>query len=749
MDQSVIRPVRESPSPWFAFWRLCLYGTLLNGCTLAMTHSLELTGVAILLLWFCGGLTMVFYWFRKGSLPWKLGPVLFLVLAVLAGNPVRGAADWLNGMLLRWNQFHGDGLRLLSLTAGAGDRFSFALLMTVGLGYWCGYVVEYRKMYVTLLTAAAMMALCVLGGCENAFVFALLVGAILGTLVSGTTGTPGHQGCVMWALVCALLLAAAAFLPDQLSGYSAWRKDLSQGIHDLRYGQETLPMGDLYRTVELKNNPKAVLRVTSQQQKNLYFPAFLGGSYENGLWSPLPKSSFGGNNTGMLKWLKNRSFTPQTQSALYEALADPTVQENVLRIQVLSGSRDTMYVPASLQSITGKGRAERDGLVASRGIAGQKSYAVTEVSGSKPGELQVAADWLQDPQTEAELDYAQSEAVYRNFVYEQYTQVAPETRNAIESVFHAEEPQSETVFGVLTHVRQVLREKMTLDETAQPPADAEPITWFLSQGRGGEMLYASAAVQALRSFGIPARYAEGYYLSSGRLEKNGTAYLTGHNARAWVEVYFDGIGWTPLDVVPGFYYDLVSLQQMVSLPDDINKTSAVLNDDIGPEGMGTEDGETTPSEPDLPQEAESPNWLSRLVLLLLILAVLLLLLAEGSRALGRALAARKWTRLDPLARAELARKLTYRLLAAWGIRASLGWKTREVDALVCKLCPKAASGDYVRVVELLEKSIYGDIPPEIYEERTLKAFLRKLSTPFARLPLGRWMKVRYCWLGTM
>ena len=31
------------------------------------------------------------------------------------------------------------------------------------------------------------------------------------------------------------------------------------------------------------------------------------------------------------------------------------------------------------------------------------------------------------------------------------------------------------------------------------------------------------------------------------------------------EVYFDGIGWLPVDATPGFYYDNVTLQQMVEL----------------------------------------------------------------------------------------------------------------------------------------------------------------------------------------
>ena len=39
-------------------------------------------------------------------------------------------------------------------------------------------------------------------------------------------------------------------------------------------------------------------------------------------------------------------------------------------------------------------------------------------------------------------------------------------------------------------------------------------------------------------------------------------------------VYFDGIGWLPVDVTPGYYYDAVKLQQMVATPDMVHKTLA-------------------------------------------------------------------------------------------------------------------------------------------------------------------------------
>ncbi|RST82493.1 transglutaminase domain-containing protein [Blautia sp. SG-772] len=89
--------------------------------------------------------------------------------------------------------------------------------------------------------------------------------------------------------------------------------------------------------------------------------------------------------------------------------------------------------------------------------------------------------------------------------------------------------------------------------------------------------YAATAAEAFRAYGIPTRYVEGYYLSGDDIhsEASGINKLTGADAHAWVEVYFDGVGWLSLDVTPGYYYDAVSLQQMIGMPEQASKNAAL------------------------------------------------------------------------------------------------------------------------------------------------------------------------------
>lgn len=115
-------------------------------------------------------------------------------------------------------------------------------------------------------------------------------------------------------------------------------------------------------------------------------------------------------------------------------------------------------------------------------------------------------------------------------------------------------------------------------EPKKPPQGEDPILWFLTQSHeGNDVLYASAAVEALRTHGVPARYAEGYYVSDTDFQKSedGSVAVTGLNAHAWVEIYFDGIGWLPVEVTPGYYYDTVTLRKLISTSNEIRKTAAV------------------------------------------------------------------------------------------------------------------------------------------------------------------------------
>ena len=112
-------------------------------------------------------------------------------------------------------------------------------------------------------------------------------------------------------------------------------------------------------------------------------------------------------------------------------------------------------------------------------------------------------------------------------------------------------------------------DKLVLENTytRAPSKETDPsldgVENFLSVTNEGYCVqFASAAALVLREFGIPARYVEGYLASDFELDiygVYGSRYhtdLRDSDAHAWVEVWYDGVGWVTYETTPPYYVDM-------------------------------------------------------------------------------------------------------------------------------------------------------------------------------------------------
>jgi hypothetical protein len=84
--------------------------------------------------------------------------------------------------------------------------------------------------------------------------------------------------------------------------------------------------------------------------------------------------------------------------------------------------------------------------------------------------------------------------------------------------------------------------------STEPGTSGDDLVDFLRLKRGYCEQYAGTMAVMVRAAGVPARVALGY--TPGTAERNGTRLITSDDAHAWVEVFFDELGWVPFDPTP-------------------------------------------------------------------------------------------------------------------------------------------------------------------------------------------------------
>ncbi len=135
-------------------------------------------------------------------------------------------------------------------------------------------------------------------------------------------------------------------------------------------------------------------------------------------------------------------------------------------------------------------------------------------------------------------------------------------------------------FEAIEFVRNYLAQNTSYTlKPGKAPSGEDYVEYFLFTNKKGFCVhYATAATVMLRAMGVPARYVEGYVVTTSdyigaevvdfqNYEQNnsydGTSILEGPevelniedtNAHAWVEVYLPGLGWQPIEMTAPYIY---------------------------------------------------------------------------------------------------------------------------------------------------------------------------------------------------
>ena len=750
----------RSPIVWYGLLSILLCGGMLSQLLAPLGSNrprIFIPVLAALLGWFL--YAGAAFCIRRGSAlricSWVLRLLPWFAMLLNSAELWRGMQFWINCILTHYNTVFESALRLFPVeaTAFSVQAFSFLLAFSCGAATWS---ITHRRCTAIAAVLYILFVVCsLLIGTFSALSCALMLAALLGLGMSTPSSTPSLQAFQLWTLAAVAAVLCAVLLPGTpLESVDRVRTSTLQQIHTLRYGAQTLPEGDLARADALNAGTETCLTVQAEQEKALYLRGFIGSRYQKAQWSPLRKADYSNTYSGMLRWLYDQGFDPLTQSSQYYALSDgETPEENHVIVQADAASRYYMYLPISLtQSYFAKSTDEQDSRIRPRGLRGASTYTLDERSSGRPAELTLREAWVGNPQTEEQVRYCEAESVYRGFVYNTYTTADATLSPLLRELFWENyDPDLDSVYSSVAHVRDRLESLVSYTSTPErAPDGTDPIAYFLTTSHAGNaVLYASAAVQALRIHGVPARYVEGYYLSAAAAAESGTspAALTAQDAHAWVEVYFDGIGWMPVDVTPGYYFDALTLQEMVAMPDTVHKTATLDDSQLLADNL-SQPGDTA-SHPLTSPETIAKN--AALILLgtlaaIVLLLTLLLAVLEFGRFIWLTMRRTKFTQADDAGRVQQLAQYIYSILALRGIDACLGWQVDAMDALLPDRIPGIAHGDYQRTVTLLEKAYYGGEALAPFETRALHAFIKKISRFEHPLRTRAFWRLRYFWL---
>lgn len=221
---------------------------------------------------------------------------------------------------------------------------------------------------------------------------------------------------------------------------------------------------------------------------------------------------------------------------------------------------------------------------------------------------------------------------YDQFVMDQYLQVPEGLRTRLETLADNEilrdgdeiESESDLIQQVVSFLSSY---QYTLTPGAVPRGE-DFVEYFLFQSQQGYCVhFASSAALLLRTLGIPARYAEGYAVATEDFGEDGWAQVRDKRGHAWVEVYYRGLGWQPLEVTPG---GMTAAEQVLeaesSAPAESSGESSAPAESSLEMSVPREDSSQPEEAVEKPQmDAESNIWPLWVCIVLLALVVCIIL----------------------------------------------------------------------------------------------------------------------------
>ena len=616
---------------------------------------------------------ILLYFVAKLNSVGKMTPVYAVFLPLLAGLIgaryfADGFRELFNYLAKAVNQVHemalfptGDGYPKTDTPATPGQLVILLLgFLMAGL---FAYAICRKVRWLAIVTAVLPAAVALLSGLRPtmpAFIFyvvaALFYLILLETRSKGTarrlTWLNGELSAAMLIFLVLLALLLSGF--ERSENVEELRQQIAQKVTAFRYApNETvdgMPGGDLNEAGALQYTGKTVLTVETPDAFSMYLRGYSGDVLENGRWVPLDSGAYFDDYSLTGPWIRSNYFSPavsfgqlldlkwQVQTTQYEngereAMNLPRYPIKVRNELAFS---DRMYAPYEVSAESkGLHHAElsQNGIL-SEGLRGKRSYELTVYRPLTKDYGNVSPKALIGEDAPYNSLYEDAfvpvEKVYRTFAQANERDIPEQYQGVMSELGAAVVGKTTKVSDATYRIRNYFTKNYQYSlDVAEPEPGQDPLLRFLESRTGYCTHFATLATLLYREAGIPARYAEGYFISeelAGSVEKETDVTLSVPDsaAHAWVEVYLDGVGWVPVEVTPG-YFDTQnsssgsSPQGQTVQPEETPQPED--NEDNDSEDGGGQDEEEA-EEPEKQEKHHNFGWLILLVPLFLLLLLI-------------------------------------------------------------------------------------------------------------------------------
>ncbi|MCH5350982.1 MAG: hypothetical protein J1F39_03330 [Clostridiales bacterium] len=546
-------------------------------------------------------LSILFYE-KKHAKFFIIGGALLVTVVCIAVFPVfkNGLLTFFNGAVKTINSTRHEGLATFTATESFGASFLFALLIAVWFGVFGAFSVKYRYLYVGAAAVILSVQLFI-GLYPQYYTVVLLVVAFVGLLAL-------HNGFKLKAIafyIAVVAVVALATLPCYFFNGSAavddFRDNIADSFENAVYGT-SMPSGKLSASSGMRGYEGVRLNVTmSRLTPTLYLRGFIGSTLNGAQWSPTDKNAYVENGyQGLLDYIGEGGL-PTVQYATYSNLTKRNNRYSVT-VENVSADKRYVYAPYTLSNYT-VGSAYYD--LGLRVGAYTRSYTYTVFAGDESGERVTQAAWITEEANRSEgmQKYIELEGQYRAFVYDTYLTIDEKSRDVVLGAVG--DFETDSINTATQFIRAYFLDGYSYaDKSDEVKGSFIPEFFDGSLRRGNSAYFASAATYMFRALGFPARYVEGYVVRAddGESETVSVA-VTGDSTHAWTEVYFDGIGWLPIEVTPTFF---VEQPPDVTVDPNDPEIGGAVPSDPSESTPGTPDDEE-PDVPDVPPDKPKPH----------------------------------------------------------------------------------------------------------------------------------------------